>query len=99
MLFYREQICQEEEGSESEAELEEEMEGREEGRSLEGRTLALTLEEVRHIRTALTRAELEVTPQSSSFTEICQTLGLTSRVFHKGHFSRKFIRETRHAVL
>ena len=52
-------------------------------------TLNLTLEEVRHIRTALTRAELEVTPQSSSFTEICQTLGLTSRVFHKGHFSRK----------
>ena len=29
--------------------------------SLEGGTLNLTLEEVRHIRTALTRAELEVT--------------------------------------
>ena len=74
MLFYEETISQEEEGSESEGELEEEMEGREEERSLEverrcleveGRTLALTLEEVRHIRTALTRAELEVTTQSS----------------------------------
>ena len=58
-------VTQEDEASDSEEEVPEvaaiEDKREERGSSLEGgTTLNLTLEEVRHIRTALTRAELEV---------------------------------------